>query len=154
MGAIVRALVSTGDETVQEDALDVLELRLMTNARDQVKVLLFDLSIDRIVWNELSNIFVVPTLTPHVANPDQNPSRIDNPGKLEPGLNCCIVQQAEQPMDRGNLFDSSFLVRLVQAPTDVLESLVTVDQAALLEMGGVTMSKDRIQGPRPMLPSP
>ena len=91
----------------------------MTNTRDQVKMLLFDLSIDRNVRNELGNIFVVPALTPDVANPDQNLSPIDNPGKLEPGLNCCIAQQAEQPMDRGNMFDSPCLVRQLELAQDV-----------------------------------
>ena len=54
MNAIIMALVSTGDETDREDALDILELRLMTNARDQVKVLRVDLSIDRVVRMSLA----------------------------------------------------------------------------------------------------
>ena len=63
MSAIISALVSTGDETNREDVLELLELCLMTNARDQVKMTRVDLGVDRVVGDELGNVCAVPALT-------------------------------------------------------------------------------------------
>ena len=74
----------------------------------------FGLRVDRVVGDELGNFFVVPALTPDVANLHQGTCLIDNPSELEPGLHRFIMQQAKQPMDRGNLFNHPTLVCLGQ----------------------------------------
>ena len=133
----------------------MLKLRLVTNARDQGEVPRFDLSIDRIFRNVVSNTFAMPTLAPNVANLDQRPISTDNPGKLEPGLNrrSHIVQQAVQSRDWCNRLDSPFLVGVVQIPSDVPDGFINIDPAALHETDFGIMSKKRIQGPRPVVPS-
>ena len=119
--------------------LKVLELRLVTNARDQVKMTHDDPGVDRAVGDELGNVFAVSALTLDVANLDQDTFVVDNPSQLEPRLQRRIVQQAEQPMDRDNLRTNPISVRLVQSRSDSPESVWTGDPTTLLKGNGFTV---------------
>ena len=76
----------------REDALEVLELCLMTNARDVPQMLLCDLSVDRLVGDETCHFGTVTALIPDIADLDQGTVVIDNPSQLIPRLHCRIIQ--------------------------------------------------------------
>ena len=154
MSAIISTPLPTGNETHREDVLEVLELRLVANARDQIQMTHGDPGVDRVVGDELSHVSTVTALAPDVANLDQDTVVVDNPSQLKPRLQRLIVQQAEQPMDRDNLHNNPSFVRLVKSLSDSRVGVQTVDPTTLLIGNCVTVSKDRIKDPRSCLPSP
>ena len=159
MSAIISALRPTGNETNREDVLvlEVIELRLATDARDQFKMTHVDPGVERAVGDEPGNVFAASALTPDVANLDQDTVSVDNPSQLVPRLQRRIVQQAEQPTDSYNLINNPTIVRLVKSLSDSPEGVWAGDPTTLLKGNGfiaVIVSKDRIEDPRFCLPSP